>query len=154
MSRGNVGTGPRGRWLFGFAIVAALVAGGYLFFNRSEKLETVPGGLIFPAVQRGTGRAPFPIPKTTTSAMPPGFKVVESKVVELNSATLAEIETIPRITPEYARKIVAGRPYQSMEDLARTGIPREILNDISPPAVIFVGRRGAPPAPAPRGNGR
>jgi hypothetical protein len=89
------------------AILAAFVAGGYLFFNRSGHFEQVSGGVIAsPATTgpRGGGRAPFPIPKPTNGTMPPGFKVVEQKVVELNSATLAESETIPGITPDYAKK--------------------------------------------------
>jgi hypothetical protein len=155
VNRGNVGPGGRGRWLFGQAILAALVAGVYLFYNRSAHFEQVNGGVIAsPAAtgQRGGGRAPFPIPKPTNGTMPPGFKVVEQKVVELNSATLAEIETIPGITPEYAKKIIAGRPYQSISDLARTGIPKNILDDISPPAVIRVTQRGLPPPPVPTRN--
>jgi hypothetical protein len=152
MSRETRGTRRRRAgwlWLGG---VAALIAGGYLFFNRSGRLEPVPGGVIttpFPAGQSGNVRPPFPMPRPGTSAMPPGVTVVEHKVVELNSATLAEIETLPGITPDYARKIIAGRPYQSIADLARTGIPRSILDDISPPAVIRTNRAGTPmPVPA------
>ena len=105
-------------------LAAAVLIAGYLFFsNRSDGLQPVPGG------------------KIAGSAMPPGLKpggmkVVERKVVELNSATLQELETLPGITPDFARKIVAARPYQSMADLSRTGIPRNILDEISPPAVI------------------
>ena len=34
-----------------------------------------------------------------------------------------------------------------MGDLARTGIPRNILDEISPPAMIRVTQRGSPPTP-------
>ena len=140
------------RWLLRFGVVAALAAGGYLIFNRSGNMEPVPGGVIRSplAGQRSAARPPFPT-KPGESAMPTGFKVIESKVVELNSATLAEVETIPGITPDYARKIIANRPYRSMSDLARTGIPKVILDDISPPAVIRVTESGLPP-PTPAGN--
>jgi hypothetical protein len=115
-------------------------------------MEPVPGGVItspFPAGPSGTVRSPFPMPKPGSSAMPPGVNVVEHKVVELNSATLAEIETLPGITPDDARKIIAGRPYESIADLARTGISRSVLDDISPPAVIRTNRAGLPiPTPA------
>ena len=139
------------RWLLRFGVVAALAAGGYLIFNRSGNMEPVPGGVITLPSQtgpRGGARPPFPT-KPGDNQMPPGFKVTESKVVELNSATLAEVETIPGITPDYARRIVAGRPYRSMNDLARTGIPRSILDDISPPAVIRV-PDSAMPNPSPQ----
>ena len=75
------------------------------------------------------------------------------KTVDLNEASVEELQTLPQITAEYAGKIVAGRPYRSMAELARTGIPREILDQISPPGVIRVLERGGPLAiPAPRGN--
>jgi hypothetical protein len=151
VSRERGGIRRRAGWLW-LGAAAALVAGGYLFFNRSGPMQLVPGGVItspFPAGQSGNARPPFPMPRPGTSAMPPGVKVVEQKVVELNSATLAEIETLPGITPDYARKIIAGRPYQSIADLARTGVPRSILDDISPPAVIRTNRTGTSmPTPA------
>jgi hypothetical protein len=154
VNRGKGGTRRRARWLYWLVGVSALVAGGYLYFNRSSNLEPVPGGVIvarLPAGQRSDAPPPFPMSKPGSSAMPPGFKIVEQKVVELNSATLAEVETLPGITPDYARKIIAGRPYKSMSDLSRTGIPRSILDEISPPAVIRVPSGGLPP-PTPPGN--
>jgi DNA uptake protein ComE-like DNA-binding protein len=69
--------------------------------------------------------------------------------IDLNTASLAELETIPGITQPYAEKIVAGRPYRSLKDLERTGIPGEILEGISPPAVIKLSGAGGPLAPPP-----
>jgi DNA uptake protein ComE-like DNA-binding protein len=69
----------------------------------------------------------------------------EMAVVDLNAASLAELETLPDITPDYARKIITGRPYQSMSDLERAGIPRKIVENISPPAIIRLTQRGSPP---------
>jgi hypothetical protein len=72
--------------------------------------------------------------------------------VDLNTASLAELETLPGITSDYADQIVAGRPYGSMHELERTGIPRAILDQISPPAIIRLEDRGGPvsaPRPIP-----
>jgi competence protein ComEA len=115
-----------------FVVVAALVAGGYLVL----KPTTAP----VPPAARGHAAPP-----PGTGMFPPGARITEQKVVELNTATQAEIETLPGITPDYARTIIAGRPYRSMSDLARTGIPRAILDAISPPAVIRSTARGLPP---------
>ena len=136
---------PRFRWLWAFAIAAVLVA-GYLLFGRSEHFEPADARLIdspFPAGRRSA------VPPRPTAGAPPfqggqrsggsptGFTMgPEQKVVELNSASLAEIETLPGITPDYAKKIIAGRPYRKIEDLERVGIPHKLLEDISPPAVI------------------
>jgi DNA uptake protein ComE-like DNA-binding protein len=42
-----------------------------------------------------------------------------SLVVNVNSATQAQLETVPGIGPALASLIIAGRPYQSVGDLVR-----------------------------------
>ena len=42
-----------------------------------------------------------------------------TNVVNLNTATLEELMTLPRISEKLARGIVAGRPYVRVEDLER-----------------------------------
>jgi hypothetical protein len=80
------------------------------------------------------GALPFPVP---ANGPQPGAPIVRTfKIVELNSASLAELETLPGITPDYARKILAGRPYRAMSDLEKVGIPHAIVAEISPPAII------------------
>jgi len=60
------------------------------------------------------------------------------KDVDLNAASLEELETLPGITPDQARKILGGRPYRSMQELERVGIPHDIVEQISPPAIIWL----------------
>ena len=64
------------------------------------------------------------------------------KTIDLNTASLEELQTIPGINNEYAEKIVAGRPYREMKELERTGIPRPVLGQISPPAIIRAAAAG------------
>ena len=131
---------PSGR-LPAIAIVALLAAGGYLFFNKSRPAD--------PPAQRVTPFQPE-TPRGTLPPRPPGVVMGrQMAVVDLNSASLAEIETLPAITPEYARKIIAGRPYESMADVERAGITRQILEQISPPAIIRLTGRGTPPGSMP-----
>jgi hypothetical protein len=151
VSKGKAAPRPRARWLWGLAI-AAFVAGVYVFVIRSPDVPPALGGAVASPSRpdaRGTAGgpvpAPVPLPRPGNGGFPSGVRIIEQKVVELNTATQAEIETLPGITPDYARKIIAGRPYQAMGDLARTGIPRVILDDISPPAVIRSTERGLPP---------
>jgi hypothetical protein len=141
------------RGLSRLAIAAVLLVGGYVLFTRMEPstsgtftpFQSRPAtstpfapapsrkGLA-PPLPGGRGGLPFPIPGNGPQ---PGSPIVRTfKIVELNSASLAELETLPGITPDYARKIIAGRPYRAMSDLERAGVPRAIASEISPPAII------------------
>jgi hypothetical protein len=143
VNRGKLTPRPRPRGLLRFVIGAALVAGGYLVFHRSGDIGPARTDTTAAPVHPGArGNA---APQPGNGMFPPGARITEQKVVELNTATQAEIETLPGITPDYARKILAARPYRSMSDLARTGIPRAVLDEISPPAVIRSTPRGLPP---------
>ncbi len=42
-----------------------------------------------------------------------------SLLININTATIEELETLPGIGPAKARLIVANRPYQSVDDLAK-----------------------------------
>lgn len=54
-------------------------------------------------------------------------------VVNINTATEQELQTIPKIGPALAREIVRGRPYEKIEDLERVpGIGHYTLNAIRP----------------------
>jgi competence ComEA-like helix-hairpin-helix protein len=53
--------------------------------------------------------------------------------VNVNSATLDELETLPGIGPALARLIVAGRPYEDVEALARVrGIGQATVESLRP----------------------
>ena len=43
--------------------------------------------------------------------------------VDLNKATVEELEELPGVGPATAKKIVAGRPYTKVDDLAKAGVP-------------------------------
>lgn len=45
--------------------------------------------------------------------------------IDLNTASLRRIETLPGITPSMARRIVDGRPYGRLEELSERGILSE-----------------------------
>jgi competence protein ComEC len=56
-----------------------------------------------------------------------------AKLVNLNTASAAELEALPAIGPALARRIIAGRPYRSVEDLERVrGIGPATMAKIRP----------------------
>jgi hypothetical protein len=66
--------------------------------------------------------------------------------VDLNTASLSQLETLPGMTPDYARKIIAGRPFHDRSELVRAGIPRDVFDRMSPPAYLKFNVTEVPPA--------
>ncbi|HEX4413516.1 MAG TPA: helix-hairpin-helix domain-containing protein, partial [Lacipirellulaceae bacterium] len=60
--------------------------------------------------------------------------VVDSKtaLINLNKASETELETVAGIGPTYARKIIEKRPYKSIDDLSKAGIPASTIAKIRP----------------------
>jgi len=96
---------------------------------------------------------PLPAPEkksTGKSAAPPA-----GAAVDLNTASRKDLEALPGVGPATARKIVAGRPYASVADLSRAGVPPKTIEKISPMVTAGAGEaRRAPagtaaPTPAP-----
>jgi DNA uptake protein ComE-like DNA-binding protein len=71
--------------------------------------------------------------------------------VDLNRASEKELEALPAVGAATAKKIIAGRPYASVGDLAKAGIPAKTIETISP--LVTVSAKPAAPAetsaPAP-----
>lgn len=62
----------------------------------------------------------------------------QTKKVHLNIASLKELEELPGVGEATAKKIVAGRPYKSVDDLERAGISEKEMAKIRP--LVTVGR--------------
>jgi hypothetical protein len=62
--------------------------------------------------------------------------------IDLNTATAAELEEVPGIGPAYAKKIIAARPYASVDELTKSGIPAARLKKILP--LVTVREKAAP----------
>ena len=135
------------RW--GWAVLGILGVSvlAYVFVGRSR--EPVPAATLPTQVPRLP-----PLPSSRGRMSPPPDPGRTFPVVELNTASIAELQTLPGITREYAQRIIAGRPYRLMQDLERTGIPRSVLDQISPPALIRSTQTGPPPPglPTPPGS--
>jgi competence protein ComEA len=66
--------------------------------------------------------------KTATKA-----KAATTVVLDLNKATAEELEAdLPGVGPATAKKIVSGRPYSSVDDLAKAGVSKRVIESIRP----------------------
>ncbi len=91
------------------------------------------------------------------TAVKPNASGKQAALVDINTATEAELEHVPGIGPAYAKKIIAGRPYADVKELSKSGIPASRLNRIEP--LVSAGRRagagdtvGAKATEPPTGN--
>lgn len=65
--------------------------------------------------------------------------------VDLNTASLKDLEELPGVGEATAKKIVAGRPYASVDDLAKAGVPKSTIEKLRAGVTVS----GAPAAKAP-----
>ena len=68
--------------------------------------------------------------KTPIKAAKPGVAVAETGPVDLNTATESQLEELPGIGAANAKKIIAGRPYKSVDDLSKSGISAATVDKI------------------------
>jgi hypothetical protein len=59
-----------------------------------------------------------------------------SSKIDINSATEAELESLPGVGPATAKKIVAGRPYSSLSDLKRAGVSQRTIDQLESSVTI------------------
>jgi competence ComEA-like helix-hairpin-helix protein len=53
-------------------------------------------------------------------------------LVDINSASQKELEGVKGIGPAIAKKIIAGRPYKSVDELSKAGLSAKIVESIKP----------------------
>jgi competence protein ComEA len=61
---------------------------------------------------------------------PSKAKAAAKALLDLNSATAQELQELPGVGEATARKIIGGRPYSSVDDLTKAGVPARTLDAI------------------------
>jgi competence protein ComEA len=86
----------------------------------------------------------------------PASGQAKKPLVDLNSASEKELEALPGVGPATSKKIIANRPYKSVEELSKAGVSAKNIENLKP--LVTVGsttppkesatKAPAPPAPA------
>jgi len=101
-------------------------------------LTVVSVALAFALSLSGATAAPKePAPAKAKAAL----QLSAGAKVDLNSAAQGELEKLPGVGPAIAKKIIAGRPYASAADLARSGVPAKTIEKLTP--LVTVGASSA-----------
>jgi helix-hairpin-helix protein len=105
------------------AIVACVAVAVFVARRREISQPQQSPAVAAPPLMKIPGRGSSPMPSLANG-------------VDLNTASLAQLETLPGMTADYARKIIAGRPFHDRSELVRAGIPADVFERMSPPAYL------------------
>jgi len=78
-----------------------------------------------------------------------GSIVFAQKLIDLNAASDKELESIKGVGPATAKKIVAGRPYKSVDELSKAGLSTKQVEAIKPFVTVGSTAPATPPKELP-----
>lgn len=74
-----------------------------------------------------------------------GSMVLAQKLIDLNAASEKELESIKGVGPATAKKIIAGRPYKSVDELSKAGLSTKQVEAMKPFVTVGTVAPSAPP---------
>lgn len=80
------------------------------------------------------------------SARGTSLAVAQKSLVNINTATQAELEAVKGVGPATAKKIIDNRPYKSVEDLSKAGLSAKKIDSLK--SSLTTGETSAPSASA------
>jgi DNA uptake protein ComE-like DNA-binding protein len=127
--------------------------------QKITPLVTVGAASAAPAAPAGkaTAAPAAAAPAAAKPASSSSKKTGPAGTVDLNTGSQKDLESLPGVGAATAKKIIAGRPYSSVQDLSRAGVPAKTITAITPMVTVGAAAAAAPaaasapaPAPAPR----
>jgi hypothetical protein len=114
--------------------------------NRTNLFRTgLLAVVLLGATSMASAKSKARTPASTTAA-PAGL-------IDVNTASQKELEAIKGIGSAYAKKIIDHRPYSSVDDLAKSGVPAKTLVEIKPLVTASAAPKPADPQTLPAESG-
>jgi competence protein ComEA len=85
-----------------------------------------------------------------TLGLIPVYAQAQKTLVDLNTASQKDLESLKGIGPATAKKIIDGRPYKSVEELKKAGISEKTIESLKPLVTIGAGAGPAKPVAEPK----
>ncbi|MBX9740201.1 MAG: helix-hairpin-helix domain-containing protein [Beijerinckiaceae bacterium] len=113
-------------------LIAATLAGSFLAAVSGPSFAQAPAPSTTTTPAKPAVTAP---PSTAKTAAPASGSATAAKpaatLIDINSATVAELQALKGVGPARAEAIVKGRPYKGKDDLTQKNIvPSNVYNDI------------------------
>ena len=113
-------------------LIAATLAGSFLAAVSGPSFAQAPAPSTSTTPAKPAVTAP---PSTAKPAAPASGSATAAKpaatLIDINSATVAELQALKGVGPARAEAIVKGRPYKGKDDLTQKNIvPSNVYNDI------------------------
>jgi len=70
-------------------------------------------------------------------------------LIDLNSASQKDLESLKGVGPATAKKIIDARPYKSVDELSRAGVPAKTIESLKPLVTVGSAPAAAAATPAP-----
>src|SRR5512136_3093877 len=86
----------------------------------------------------------FVIAVSLVLSVPGAYGQAKKGLIDLNTASQKDLEEIKGVGPATAKKIIAARPYKSVDELKKAGLSAKQIDSIKPYVTV-----GAAPAAAP-----
>ena len=82
-------------------------------------------------------------------SVPGAYGQAKKALVDLNTASQKDLEEIKGVGPATSKKIIAARPYKSVDELKKAGLSAKQIDSIRPYVMVGAAPAGAPAAAAP-----
>jgi competence protein ComEA len=100
-------------------------------------------------ITRWTTLCAFVIAVSLVLSAPGAYGQAKKGLVDLNTASQKDLEEIKGIGPATSKKIIAARPYKSVDELKKAGLSAKQIDAIKPFVTVGAAPAAAPPVAAP-----